>query len=190
MRRSADSITLAALLAPSQGYPFPLEIVTRWSLTATGLRVDNTVTNFGAAPAPFGLGAHPYFRIGDFLVNDCVLAMSAAERLTVDDRLLPSGRTPVSGTVYDFSTPHTIDGLELDTTFTGLARPADGLARIRMTAPDEHGFELWQDSSFGWVQLSTGLGPASRPRGTLAIEPMTCPPDAFRSGDSLITLPP
>jgi aldose 1-epimerase len=190
VRRSTSSITLAALLAPSQGYPFPLEIITRWSLTADGLRVDHTVTNLGPVAAPFGLGGHPYFRIGDALVNDCVLSLPVTDRLLVDDRLLPTGRTPVAGTVYDFNTPHAVGTLDLDTAFTGFARGADGLARTRLTAPDGHGFELWQDAKFGWVQLFTGLGPAGRPRGTLAVEPMTCPPDAFRSGEDLRTLAP
>jgi aldose 1-epimerase len=190
VKQSGSSITLAALLAPSQGYPFPLEIVTRWSLTANGLRVDHTVTNLGPVAAPFGLGAHPYLRIGDALVNDCVLSLTVTDRLTVDDRLLPTGKVPVAGTPYDFSTPHAVGSLDLDTAFTGFARGTDGLARTRLTAPDGHGLEVWQDPTFGWTQLYTGLGPAGRPRGTLAIEPMTCPPDAFRSGENLITLAP
>jgi aldose 1-epimerase len=190
VRQSASSITLAALLAPSQGYPFPLQIVTRWSLTGGGLRVDHTVTNLGPVPAPFGLGAHPYFRIGDNVIDNCVLSFTATDRLLVDDRLLPTGKTPVAGTVYDFSAPHAVGTLEMDTAFTGLGRGADGLARTRLTAPDGHGFEMWQDGKFPWRQLFTGLGPSARPRGTLAVEPMTCPPDAFRSGENLLTLPP
>jgi aldose 1-epimerase len=190
VKQSGSSITLSALLAPSQGYPFPLEIVTRWSLTGKGLRVDHMVTNLGPVAAPFGLGAHPYFRIGDALVNDCVLSLTVTDRLTVDDRLLPTGKVPVAGTPYDFSTPHAVGTLDLDTAFTGIARGADGLTHTRLTAPNGHGLEHWQDANFGWIQLFTGLGPAGRPRGTLAIEAMTCPPDAFRSGENLITLAP
>jgi aldose 1-epimerase len=49
---------------------------------------------------------------------------------------------------------------------------------------------MWQDANFGWTQLFTGLGPGNRPRGALAIEPMTCPPNAFHSGGNVITLAP
>ena len=190
VKQSASSITLGTLLAPSQGYPFPLALTTRWSLGPAGLRVDHTVTNLGTVAAPFALGAHPYFRIGDALVNDCVLSLHVTTRLLVDDRLLPTGKEPVAGTPYDFSTPHAMGAIDLDTAFTGLGRGTDTLARTRLTAPDGHGFELWQDASFGWVQLFTGLGPAGRPRGPLAVEPMTAPPDTFRSGDNLLTLAP
>jgi aldose 1-epimerase len=190
VRQTRDSIALSTVLAPQQGYPFPLELTTRWSLTAGGLRADHTVVNVGPVPAPFGLGAHPYLRIGDALVDTAVLSLRVTDRLTVDDRLLPTGRVPVAGTPYDFSTPHALGSLALDTAFTGLARGADGLARTRLSTPDGAGFELWQDGAFGWVQLYTGLGPSGRPRGTLAVEPMTCPPDAFRSGEDLITLAP
>jgi aldose 1-epimerase len=191
VKQTRDTITLTALIAPQQGYPWPLQLVTKWSLGSRGLRVEHNAINLGPAPAPFGLGAHPYFRVGDALIDNCVLESHVTERVVVDPvRLLPTGREPVAGTPYDFSTPHAMGAIELDTAFTGLARGSDGLARTRLTAPGGLGLEVWQDKQFGWVQLFTGLGPGGRPRGTLAIEPMTCPPNAFHSGENVITLAP
>ncbi len=189
--QTRDAITLTALIAPQQGYPWPVQLTTRWSLGARGLRVDHAAVNLGPTPAPFGLGAHPYFRVGDALIDGCVLETHVTDRLLVDPvRLLPTGREPVAGTQYDFGTPHAMGAIEMDTAFTGLGRGADGLARTRLTAPNKLGLEMWQDASFGWMQLFTGLGPGNRPRGTLAIEPMTCPPNAFHSGENVITLAP
>jgi aldose 1-epimerase len=188
--QTRSSITLSCLIAPQQGYPFALALTTRWSLGAGGLRVEHTATNVGPVAAPFGLGAHPYLRLGDAVIDNLVLQLPVTDRLLVDDRLLPTGRAPVAGTPYDFNAPRPIGTLEMDTAFTGLTRGPDGLFRTSLSQPQGIGFEVWQDASFGWVQIYTGLGPSGRPRGTLAVEPMTCPPDAFRSGENLLTLQP
>jgi aldose 1-epimerase len=51
--------------------------------------------------------------------------------------------------------------------------------------------ELWADSSYPVIQLFTGdtLAPARRRLG-LAAEPMTCPPNAFQTGEGLLRLEP
>jgi len=50
---------------------------------------------------------------------------------------------------------------------------------------------LWMDASYRYVQVFSGdtLAPARRRCG-LAVEPMTCPPNAFRTGADLIVLQP
>jgi aldose 1-epimerase len=47
------------------------------------------------------------------------------------------------------------------------------------------------DGLWGFVMVFTGdtLAPERRRRG-LAVEPMTCAPDAFNSGDGLLTIRP
>jgi aldose 1-epimerase len=56
---------------------------------------------------------------------------------------------------------------------------------------DGRGLRVWADAAFGWWQVFTAdtLDPP-RLRRSVAIEPMTCPPDAFRSGRDLILLEP
>jgi aldose 1-epimerase len=50
---------------------------------------------------------------------------------------------------------------------------------------------LWAGPGYEWLQVFTGdpLGQDMR-RLALAIEPMTCPPNAFVTGTNLITLAP
>ena len=50
---------------------------------------------------------------------------------------------------------------------------------------------LWLDESYRYVMAFTGdtLDPERR-RRAIALEPMTCPPDALRSGTDLIRLAP
>jgi aldose 1-epimerase len=47
------------------------------------------------------------------------------------------------------------------------------------------------DEGFGYVQVFTGdTLPEGVRRRSAAVEPMTCPPDAFRSGKDVIRLAP
>ena len=51
--------------------------------------------------------------------------------------------------------------------------------------------ELWVDRGYAFLQVFTGdtLAPARRRTG-LALEPMTCAPNAFRSGEGLAVIEP
>ena len=79
----------------------------------------------------------------------------------------------------------------LDHCLTGLARDADGRARVRLAGPSGAATTLWMDGLFGYVMVFTGdtLAPDRR-RRAVAVEPMTCAPDAFNSGEGLIVLAP
>jgi len=50
---------------------------------------------------------------------------------------------------------------------------------------------LWAGEGYRWLQVFTGdpLGPDRR-RKAVAIEPMTCPPNAFVTADDLLVLEP
>ena len=48
---------------------------------------------------------------------------------------------------------------------------------------------LWVDESYPYLMVFTGDRPDVQRRG-LAVEPMTCPPNSFRSGEGLIRLDP
>ena len=116
------------------------------------------------------------------------LVVPATHRLLTDSRGLPTGSVEaVEGTPYDFRRPRPIGDVGLDTCYLGLIRDEDGLARVRVD-----GAVLWIDERYAYLQLFTGdtlPDPAERRRG-LAVEPMTCPPDAFRTGTGVIVLPP
>ena len=51
---------------------------------------------------------------------------------------------------------------------------------------------MWADEGFGYFMVYTAdkVSDVKRRRSSIAIEPMTCPPDAFRSGESVIHLAP
>ena len=49
---------------------------------------------------------------------------------------------------------------------------------------------VWADERWPYVQLYTGDDRADVARRALAVEPMTCPPNAFRSGEDVVRLEP
>lgn len=182
-----ETVTVACTLAPQPGYPHALELVTRWTVGPDGLRADHTAANLGSLPAPFGLGVHPYLRAGDVPLSALTLRLPAATRLLVDDRLLPVGSEPVDGTPYDFRTARPVD-VPLDTAFGDLERDADDRVRVALTDAAGCGAELWMDGAFRWLQVYSGGLLPDAPVRSLAIEPMSCPPDAFRSGVDVVRL--
>jgi aldose 1-epimerase len=186
------SVTLELTMPAQPGYPWPLLFRTRWQVGAGGLRVHHEVTNIGFAPCPFGFSVHPYLRFPDVSVDDLVLGVPARSRLLLDSRLLPIGAAKVVGTDYDFTTPRRIGSAVLDTTFVDLERESDGGSAVTLATPDGgRSTRIWADEHFGWWQVfSSDTLPGDRFRAAVAIEPMTCPPDAFRSGRGIIVLEP
>jgi len=188
--RTGDSITVRHRLFPQSGWLWQLESQVTYRLGDDGLTVDTTVTNVGGGRAPFGYGTHPYINIGDTPVGELTLRVPADQFVTVDERMLPTGTVDVGGTAYDFREARPIGDTALDTAFTGLTRDADGCWRVTLDGlPDLPAVSLWGDEAFGWTQVFTGKAAAEGEHG-VAIEPMTCPAEAFNSGTDLVRLDP
>ncbi|SCE79740.1 aldose 1-epimerase family protein [Micromonospora mirobrigensis] len=187
----ADAVTVEHDLPPTPGYPWALRLRTRWSVGADGLRAEHEVTNLSAEAAPFGFSVHPYLFVPGVAVDDIAMRVPGRTRLQLDSRLLPVGATPVAGTEYDFTEPRRIGHAVLDVAFGQVERDADGGSAVTLTGADGAGVAIWADAEFGWWQVFTGdTLNGDRHRRSVAVEPMTCPPDAFRSGRDLITLDP
>jgi aldose 1-epimerase len=192
---AADRTTLALDLQPSAGYPFALSLSITYVLTSEGLTVETTAGNTGDAPCPYGAGAHPYVRVDDAQpIDRSMLRIPAAATLEADGRGIPTGiLCPVEGTDFDFRAPRRIGPLVLDTAYAALSPDVDGITRVSLGSPDgDRAVTLWMDATHPYVMVYSGdtLADAARRRHGIAIEPMTCAPDAFNSGLGLITLQP
>lgn len=184
------TVTASLQLYPQPGYPFALAVSVTYALGEDGLRVRTRVTNTGAEPAPYGHGAHPYLSAGSGDVDGLNLTVPAESVGEVDDRGLPAAARPVAGTRYDFRSARALGPVTIDNPFTDLVRDDAGRATAVLRDPEsEQVTELWMDRSYRWLQVYTGEGLAS-PRAAVAIEPMTCPPNAFRSGVDVVRLEP
>jgi aldose 1-epimerase len=189
----ASSVVLRSSPHGWEGYPFCLDIEAGYWLEAdSGLHVAITARNLGRQAAPYGTGSHPYLTVGTPLVDGCQLTLPAAARLPVDDRGIPAGSPAgVEGTQYDFRHPRTIGTTRLDDPLTGLDRDGDGRAWAHLAADGAGRVSLWAGAGYRWLQVFTGdpLGPDLR-RRAISVEPMTCPPNAFVTGDDLLVIQP
>ena len=185
-------MTLRSVPYGQQGYPFAVQVDVTYRLDAeSGLHVSVSAANKGSRPAPWGTGQHPYLTVATPTVDDCELTLPAARWLPVDERGIPSGAAQdVAGTEFDFRAARKLGDTRLDHAFTGLHREQDGLAWVRLSAGGAR-MALWADEGYRWLQVFTGdpLEPEHR-RTALAVEPMTCPPNAFVSGEDLLVLQP
>ncbi len=176
------SVVQRHVFHPETGWPGTLTATLIHSVDEGGLRVRVHVTNDGDASLPYGYGVHPYFAFSD--IDEVTLDLPFQNELRVDeDRLLPIEVSPVTAG-NDFRAPRQLGQTVLDTAFT---TPASEDWCVRLAGP-AHAIEVWADRSLPWVQVFT-----SPERDALAVEPMTCGPDAFNEGpthDGVIALAP
>jgi len=186
-----NTVSLMYRLMAQPGYPWTVDLHVIYDLSADGLTVAFTATNMSDEAAPYALGAHPYLIAGVGPVDRWELTLPARTRLLVDEHLVPTGRADVRDTELDFRTGRRIAGTSLDTAFTDLDRGADGRSEVLLRDPEtDQGVALWMDAGHRWVQLFTGDALPANARQSLAVEPMTAPPNAFRSGEDLVVLAP
>ena len=176
--KQPDAVTNRVRIYPQQGWPGVLEATITHRVSENGLTVTVNATNIGAAEVPFGYGAHPYLTVGESTVDDVAITVPAESYLEVDDRLLPIKISPVAGTAYDLRGGPVLGSVNLDTALTDLARDADGRWRVKLVLGDRYA-EVWGDETMHWIQVFSG-GPSRN--SSIAVEPMTCGPDAFNAG--------
>ena len=189
--REPHRAVMEHVLHPQPGYPFSLRISIEYALSDTGLQVRTTATNLGPDPCPFGSGAHPYLTLGTANIDPLILSVPGRTVLRSNERGLPIGADTVAGTEYDFRQPRRIGSTTLDHAFTDLERDEDGLARVVLRDPDhDTQVSLWVNQSYRYLMLFSGDPLPNVRRRSLAVEPMTCPPNAFRTSENLIRLEP
>jgi aldose 1-epimerase len=173
----AGSVSLGYRLMAQSGYPWTLDLHVLFDLSADGLTVTQTATNLSDRPAPYASGAHPYLSAGPGPVDGWELS-------------LPVGEEGVEGTAYDFRVSRPLRDMVLDDAFGELTRDEGGVATAEVRDPASGlGVALWVDRHHPWLMVYSADDQPER-RVALAVEPMTAPPDALRSGRDLVTLAP
>lgn len=182
VEQDEDAVTLGCVV-DDPGYPTRLEATVRYELSDDGLAVAITATNVGESSAPYGVSTHPYLTCDGRPVDECTLEVPAARVLRVNERLLPVEIVDVDEQMDLRDENRLLGERSFDHAFTGLP---DGPWQVTMRHP-EVPFDVVMGAAEPWVQVYSGeeIG-----RIGAAIEPMTCPPDAFNSGDGVIVLQP
>jgi aldose 1-epimerase len=191
---TAPNEAVAALrLHPQEGYPFTLDLSVTYTLEPAGLTVTNTARNAGDEACPYAHGAHPYITVSTDLIDKATLKAPGGSYLQTDEFQIPIGRLPVDGTSFDFRAGATLGDVQIDHAFTDLTRDSDGMARVMMASAETgRSVTVWIDEHYPYLMLFTGdtIEDESRRRRGLGVEPMTCPPNGFATGENVIRLEP
>jgi aldose 1-epimerase len=93
----------------------------------------------------------------------------------------------VAGTDRDFRAEREVGDAVLDTAYTSLEPDPDGLVRATLSAPEGAQLSVWMGPATRYIMVYTGEAIG---RAGLAIEPMSCPPNAFQTGEGVRVLHP
>lgn len=162
------------------GYPFPLTMEVAYSMTYRGLfGVSAWIKNRHSAAIPVGFGWHPYFKLSK-RIDDCALKLPACSRERLDACRLPV----LQQEPYDaFEQLTPIGQTTLDDCFRAAERLT--LYDIRLKG-ERHAVTLSLSRTlFPFFQIFTPPH-----RKSIALEPMTCLPNAFENGEGLVSIPP
>ncbi|KQU67524.1 aldose 1-epimerase family protein [Phycicoccus sp. Root101] len=187
-----SALTVRTRLHPSPGWDGSLDLSVNYVLDDDGLTVSAHAVNVGSSPAPFGYGAHPYVALGETRLADVELTIPATREVLVDEQMIPVATEPVRPET-DFREGRALGGTSLDTAYTDLARTrADGGWEVVVGGLATGEVRVWGDRALDWVQVFTAKGADTGVKGTrgIAVEPMSCPSNAFNSGDGLVVLEP
>jgi len=186
--RDTNSISLRTVIHDHQAYPTVLEVVACYTLSSRGLDCKVESKNLGNQSAPYGVSIHPYL-IADksYIIDHCVLKMPSHEYMEVDpERLLPIEIRGVPKN-FDFNSGKLIGPQFIDHAFHIDYTKKD--QAVTIMAPSQKGVKMTYSEAARWIQIHTAdRGGGADSRTCLAVEPMSCPPDAFNSGVDLLLL--
>lgn len=192
-----SSVTLSLRFPNLDGYPFDVTVTVTYALDEHGMTVTATARNDDNKPAPWALGFHPWLANGkkgttseerDADSAACHLQIDANLHVTVNDKLIPTGTEPVAG-IYDLREGPALEGRSFDDAWVDVNRSADGSTTTVFTRPDGITVKLIGDSTINAWQCYTATGaPFEEHPAGVAVEPMTAPANAFRTGDHLTVI--
>lgn len=90
-------------------FPFPHRIEMEVTASGAAVGVTTTVVATGSEPVPVAFGFHPYFQIPAVPRSEWEVSFPVRRRLTLDDRMIPTGETqpvdpitgPIGGRTWD-----------------------------------------------------------------------------------------
>lgn len=179
-----DSARFGISVTASAAFPWSFESQVHYVLDSTrGLSVTITTRNLSDTPMPYGVSHHPYLRPGGGLVDEWVVQMPAQSVYEADEQMIPVRKHHVESFEQDYRSSRAMAGVSVDHCFTDLPH---GEWSTRITS-EKTGVTVELHSDARWLQMysADAIG-----RGGVAVEPMTCPPNALATGEDLIIIPP
>ncbi|MGP8215586.1 MAG: aldose 1-epimerase [Bacteroidia bacterium] len=168
--------------ALQKGFPFTYHIEIEYTLEENNFKCSTKILNTYEHPIPVGDGWHPYFTLGSTISN-LKLQLPPNKQLEMSNSLIPTGNY-LPGR---FFSPTLLNETLLDDCFE--LEVSAGIAETRLIDEQKNiCLVIWQEAGskgYGFIQAYT-----PQDRNSIAIEPMSCAPDAFNNKRGLIILSP
>lgn len=161
----------------AQGFPFPYDLSITYRFDQSGVSVTTEIINTGSEDMPAGDGWHPYFQFEN--INRVKLKIGDAQRVS------SNFNNPCNET-HGFESKNYVEATLLDDCFL-----LSDQAKNEISLEDEHTglhFSVWQESlpnQYKYLQIYTPQN-----RKSIAIEPVTCPPNGLNTKEGIIILNP
>jgi aldose 1-epimerase len=157
-------------------FPFAHELLMEAQVGPGSLSLTTTLRATGTDQVPVAFGFHPYLRLPAAPRADWQVQLGAAERLVLDDRMIPTGRRePLAATEFRLADQSWDDGL------AGLDSPPTRFS----VSGGEMTVRVAFEEGFGWAQMYAPPG-----HDYICFEPMTAPTNALDSGEGLTLVEP
>jgi len=155
-----------------EGYPFNLLFLVTCALESNQFTISVSGTNNGKSVLPYGVGWHPYLKTNK-KIDRCKLSISSRHMLEIGQtkKMIPTGKIKRANAFNN----GLMGKQRFDTCFTNLFSHKTQFENII----------LFQDSTMNFLQVYTPEN-----RQSIAIEPMSCAPDAFNNKMGMISLVP
>jgi aldose 1-epimerase len=189
-KSTASSVELAIDIAATDGYPNALRLAVSYELEEGELYASFAVKNLSVARAPFGIGFHPYISTA-WADAPLKLEVSAESILELNQNMVATGKSAVSGTEKDLRAGKALAEVKLDDDFTDLDF-VHGIATTKLLTDSGTGLEVWQEDVFKHAviytpeQFPTSAGSIA----AIAIEPCSSAVNAFNTKQDLLVLSP
>ena len=155
----------------NEGFPFNYRMEIRYKLSSNGkLTVETKVTNLSEKEMPLCDGWHPYFNLGTH-INECYLQINSDKILEFDSDLIPTGKISKFG---NYAEPELIEEAHFDNCFE-ITNTSDKVCVLKDPVSGLT-ISLYNELNYPYLQLFT-----PDDRNSLAIEPLSAPPDSFNN---------
>jgi len=167
------------------GYPFKFKLYLTYTLTKSAGVIFKTVAeNTDKTEIPVGDGWHPYFQTGS-KVDELEIEIPSDQIIEVNQRMIPTGKIIHSD---EYSRKVHIQNHHFDVCYK-VTESYKGKAYTEISDPARKiTLTVWQETGknkYNYLQIHTPLD-----RRSIAIEPITCIPDAFNNKMGLVILKP
>lgn len=166
-----------------KGYPFKFNTQLIYSLANNSkFKFTTIITNVSSSPIPVGDGWHLYFKT-ESRVDNLRLKLPSNRKLVLDNQMIPTGEFVFE----DNSDSFMINNRQFDTCFA-LDEQEEKVTTEIYDPVQDFSINIWQETGKMKYNFLQVFIPESR--DSIAIEPMTCTPDAFNNNIGLVVLAP